>query len=64
MYLGFRKRTLVYLDPKHKPYFGSSLINSGFERYDVPTYLGFSHSDFFKMYLGFLHFQSTSLLDT
>ena len=46
----------MYLDPKHKPYFGSSLINSGFERYDVPTYLGFSQSDFFKMYLGFFTF--------
>lgn len=56
MYLGFRKRTLVYLDPKHKPYFGSSLINSGFERYDVPTYLGFSNISFLKMYLGLLSF--------
>lgn len=56
MYLGFRKRTLVSLDPKHKPYFGSSLINSGFERYDVPTYLGFSNISFLKMYLGLLSF--------
>lgn len=56
MYLGFRKRTLVYLDPKHKPYFGSSLINSWFERYDVPTYLGFSNISFLKMYLGLLSF--------
>ena len=46
----------MYLDPKHKPYFGSSLINSGFEGYDVPTYLGFSNISFLKMYLGFLSF--------
>lgn len=56
MYLGFRKRTLVSLDPKHKPYFGSSLINSGFEGMTYLRTLGFQIFLFSKCTLVFLSF--------